>query len=653
MEIFYYLILRTFGFLVRLLPVNAALALGRLMGMIVYYFDIRHKRIVSSNLKVAFAKSKGPNEIKQVTKQFFQNYGQNLIEFFRLPLMNREKFAQLIRVEGKEHVTAALQKKKGVILLAMHFGSWELASLSCAMMEQPYKVIVNPQKRYSKLDDLLNSYRSCNGNIVLSRGLGTREMIKSLQNNEIIGLVVDQGGRDGVLVPFFERQASMSVGAIRLGLKFDVPICFSIIIRDKGSYHRLVIHPALELENTGNVEPDIVANLKKIVVIMETYIKQYPAEYMWFYKIWKYSKESTVVILDDGRTGHLRQSQAVAATIEKALVDRGIQFTTATVKIVFRNKLLGRLMSFFSCLANAFILQGRMELLKFFLTEESFRGVISLKADFIISCGSALAGVNYFLSTDQQAKSVVILKPGLLSFNRFDLVILPQHDQPRKIAEDSPIIITKGAPNLITPEYLAQQSELLLKRFSHLKFTQRLKIGILLGGDTKEYILSEKQVKMIVNQLKEVAEQTNADLLITTSRRTSAVVENLLLREIKKHPRCQLLILPNRQDVPEAVGGILGVSDILIVSGDSISMISEAASSGKNTIIFSVTKRDKFLHRSFKHDRFIEQLNTQGYVISTDAQNVGRTIYDVAKNKMRTNRLDDRAMILDAARLLI
>ena len=203
MEIFYYLILRTFGFLVRLLPVNAALALGRLMGMIVYYFDIRHKRIVSSNLKVAFAKSKGPNEIKQVTKQFFQNYGQNLIEFFRLPLMNREKFAQLIRVEGKEHVTAALQKKKGVILLAMHFGSWELASLSCAMMEQPYKVIVNPQKRYSKLDDLLNSYRSCNGNIVLSRGLGTREMIKSLQNNEIIGLVVDQGGRDGVLVPFF------------------------------------------------------------------------------------------------------------------------------------------------------------------------------------------------------------------------------------------------------------------------------------------------------------------------------------------------------------------------------------------------------------------------------------------------------------------
>ena len=41
----------------------------------------------------------------------------------------------------------------------------------------------------------------------------------------------------------------------------------------------------------------------------------------------------------------------------------------------------------------------------------------------------------------------------------------------------------------------------------------------------------------------------------------------------------------------EAMGGIVGLSDILIVSGESISMISEAASSGKNTIVFPLQKR--------------------------------------------------------------
>jgi KDO2-lipid IV(A) lauroyltransferase len=205
-------ILKGFGVCIRLLPMGAALWVGRLIGTVVYYVDIRHKRIVYGNLKVAFAKSRGPDELKKITKTFFKNYGQNLVEFFRLPLMTREKFDHSIRMDGREHITEALKKNKGLILLAMHFGSWESAILLCAMLGYPYKVIVNPQKRYTKLDELLNSYRSCGGNIVLSRGLGTRDMVKSLQKNEIIGLVVDQGGRDGVLVPFFERQASMSVG---------------------------------------------------------------------------------------------------------------------------------------------------------------------------------------------------------------------------------------------------------------------------------------------------------------------------------------------------------------------------------------------------------------------------------------------------------
>ncbi len=654
MENFYYIALKTFGIFVRFLPAPLAMHLGRLLGILVYFFDIKHRSIASANLKVAFAKIKTPAEIKKITKQFFVNYGLNLIEVFRLPLMNRENFDRYIKMEGRENITEALAKKKGVILLAMHFGSWEMASLSSAMMEHPYKVIVNPQKRYSKLDDLLNSYRSCGGNVVLSRGLGTREMIKSLQNNELIGLVADQGGRDGVLVPFFERQASMSSGAIRLGLKFDVPICFSIIVRDKGgANHRLIIHPPLKLINTGNVDQDVAANLNEIVKIMEEYIRKYPAEYMWFYKIWKYSRESNIVILDDGRTGHLRQSQAAAAMIRRTLADSAqqIQSETAVIHIRFKSKFHSSLMAVLSNIVNAFVFQGRLEVLKIFLTPESFKEVVSLKADYIVSCGSSTAGLNYLLSDDQKAKSVAIQRPGILGTQKFDLVILPQHDEPKKKPDN--VILTKGAINLITPGYLDEQSELLMKHFSHLKFSQRTRIGLLVGGNTEEYVLTEQQIKRVVNQLKEAAEQLNAEILVTTSRRTPACVENFIFRELKKHPRCPLLISPNRQDVPEAVGGILGLSDIIVVSGDSISMVSEAASSGKNTIVFPVAHRDKVLQRVLKHDRFIENLNSQGYIVSVQAKEIAQTVYAMARNKIKTNRLNDSDTVLEAARYLI
>ena len=61
---------KIFGAFVRLLPVEMALALGRGIGMIAYYADAKHRSIVFANLKLAFARSKSPSEIKKIAKPF-------------------------------------------------------------------------------------------------------------------------------------------------------------------------------------------------------------------------------------------------------------------------------------------------------------------------------------------------------------------------------------------------------------------------------------------------------------------------------------------------------------------------------------------------------------------------------------------------------
>ncbi len=652
-EYLVYWTVRAFGFLIRILPSRIVLAIGRGIGLLRYYFDIKHRSLVYSNLKIAFAKTKPSHELKNITKSLFKNYGQNLIEFFLFPLVNANNIEKFVTIDGKEHVHEALKKGKGVILLAMHFGSWEMASLASAMLGAPYNVIVNPQKRFSKLDELLNSYRRGNGSGVIFRGSGTRDIIKSLRNNELIGVVVDQGGKDGELVSFFGRQASMSSGAIRLGLKLGVPICFSIIIREETTRHRIIIDKPLELENTGQLDRDVIANLNTITKIMEQYICQYPSDYMWFYKIWKYSTESTTVILSDGKTGHLRQSQTIVKMIETALAERKISSKTETVLVQYKSPWAARWISLLSLLSNAFFFQGRLEFLRRFLTEESFKQIMSAKADFIVSCGSAVAPLNYLLSQDHQAKSISVLKPGMLRFNQFDLIILPQHDEPSTRENNANIVITRGAPNLITPVYLQEQQQLLLKHFSHLKSQRNTLIGWLVGGDSKEYVLGEDTIRIVINQLKEAAEEINADILVTTSRRTQNRVENLIVRELKKYPRCPLVVIANRTPVEEAVGGILGLSDILIVSGESISMVSEAASSGKNTIVFPLKKRKRWRFKTLKHDIFLNKLNEQGFIVTCDPQNLSRLVYDVAKNKIRTKLLDDHPLLLKAVREII
>ena len=641
------------GAFVRLLPWGTALFIGKIIGMLAYYFDTKHKTLAYANLKMAFADSKSPAELKRITKQLFRNYGQNFIDLFRMPLINPGNFQKLITVEGIENLSEGRRQGKGAVMLAMHFGSWELASLSCAMLNLPYKVMVKPQTRYSRLDELLNWYRSCGGYVVLSRGMGTRDFVRSLKNNEVIGMVVDQGGRDGALVPFFGRNASMSVGAIRVGLKWGVPICFSVIHREPDGRHKMIVHKPLDLINTGDPEKDIPANLSRITRIMEDYVRRYPAEYMWFYKIWKYSNETSIAILNDGKIGHLRQSQAVAGLLQKALGERGISSNVRTAEVVFRSQFHRKLFAVLNLVIPPVFYRAQLGWLKGFLAQESFQQLQRIKAEFIVSCGSSAAGANNFLSRDYGAKSIVILKPGLLGYRRFRLVILPQHEARKGDGPRASLVYTQAAPNLISPAYQAGQSQALLNRYSHLKNNLKLKIGLFIGGDSKNIFLDEHQMKVLVHQLTEVAQEINADILATTSRRTPASVEQLLHKRLRKHPRCPLLILAGQDNVPEAVGGILGLSDIQVVSGDSISMVSEAASSGKNTIVFLPELRGKGAGAPNKHLDFIEKLGAQGYILASGIKDIGRAVYDIAKGKIQTKPLDDNPVMLEAIRKVI
>lgn len=641
-----YCAVKIFGAFVRLLPVDVALRLGRAMGTAAYYVDYRHRYQVYGNLKIAFAGTKSVAELKHIAHDVFRNFGQNFIELLRLPLMTKEKFSEYVQMEGREYVDEALKQGKGVILLAMHSGSWELANMASAMLGRPYKLMVNPQSKFARLDALLNSYRACGGAVVLERGIGTRDIIRSLQNNEITAMVVDQGGKRGMLMPFFDRQASMAVGAVRLAIKIGTPLCFAVIQRQAGPgpHHRLIVHPPVNVTGTGKEDEDVRAHLAPIVQLMEKHIREKPGEYMWFYKVWKYSREAVIGILDDGRTGHLRQSQAVASHLTELLGERGITATVKTFRIGYACRGSGLWLSAGAVVANQFVFRGRMLLLRWALSPESCDRILSTKIDFVISCGSAMAPVNFLLTREQAAKNITILKPGIFSLKRFDLAILPAHDQMNRRVPDN-VIFTRGAPNLINAEYLDENAGLLVRRFSHLKITDRFRIGVLLGGDTKAFVLSEAKMKIVINQIREVAQGINGEILLTTSRRTSSRVEGLLIRELKKDPRCRLLILANRNNVPEAVGGIVGLSDVVVVSGDSISMISEAASSGKPTLVFSVQSRIHLPIDEQKHNRFIDLLNQEGYVLATDARRLRQGIYDIFKNKIQLKKLDDRRAI--------
>jgi KDO2-lipid IV(A) lauroyltransferase len=623
------------------LPSGVALGIGRFVGLMGYYLSLRRKRIAYNNLRTAFCALKSDREIRRILKKCYKNFGQNIVELLRLPLVTKTGFRPMVSLEGEEHIKEALSRGKGVIFLAVHSGNWELSNIVGSMLGYPYNLIANPQEKAGLLDKLLTSYRMASGCKIINPGDGTREIIRRLKNNEIVTLVADQGGQDGELVDFFGRKASMSTGAVRLALKHGAAICLVDISRNDNGTHRLLVDRPLELIRTDEGDDaDLMVNLEAIIKSFEYKINEHPHEYMWFYKIWKYSKSANIVILNDGRTGHLRQSQALAAIMTQALAKKEKTVSVATVDMRLRKRRLLALTAFFGQWFSDLRSPG---MLKIVLEKASFDQLITLKADYIISCGSAGARVNFMASPWQCAKSISILKPDPLTLNRFDLVVLPAHDSSKITSPKAVVAVTRTALNLIDNEYMDRHKQLLLNRFSHLKNSYRIKIGVLIGGNTKNIEFTESAIKMVIHQVKEVALQLNADIILTTSRRTPENVEQILWRELKKFERCSLLISAANSDVPEAVGGILGLSDYLLVSGESISMVSEAVSSGKKTVVFNVTSSGDAERN--KYERFVDTLSEQGHVVVCPIKGISKALYNVVSDKIHLKSINDRESI--------
>jgi KDO2-lipid IV(A) lauroyltransferase len=584
-----------------------------------------------------------PSEISKITKAFYRAFGQNFMEIFFIPLINKEYIKKYISIEGLEYIHQSFKRGKGVILLGMHEGSWELSNIICANLGFPFSLFIREQ-RHPRLNRLLNLYRSQKGCKLIQRQNQLRQLIQLLKNNEAIGMTADQGGRSGLGVKFLGKEASMPQGAIKLALKYGVALIPAFYTRIKGPYVKIIVEPPFEVKRTGDIEVDIRENLQRLVCVFEKNILKYPQEYLWTYKIWKYGKEKNILILSDGKTGHLRQSETLGRIISDYFKNKDKRTNIEIQEIKFRNKFQKYALTLSTCLAGKYRCQGCLWCLRRFLQDETYKSLISIKPDIIISCGSGVALLNFILSRENFAKSIVIMRPSVLSTRRFDLVVMPQHDRPPKREN---VVVTEGALNLIDEDYLRKQSESLIRDTGYRLQATGMRIGLLIGGDTKYFHLDMDKISEVIKQIKSASERWSADILVTTSRRTSLEVEKVIKEEFKDYSRCKVLVIANERNFPFAVGGILGLSHIVITSSESISMISEAASSNKYAVVFNSKGLSK------KHRRFLGFLTENKYIYLTESCDLSKTIEYIWQNKPQIRTLRDNFLVAEAIKKIL
>ena len=281
-------IFRILGAIIRWLPKRYALMLGSSFGHLLYIALRKRRRIALENLQIAFGDEMSTDERAKICRKSFQQIGKTAIEFLRFPKLTFDNIWEEVTVEGKEHLIHALNQGKGAIVFLPHFGNWELLALVYgALIPDRAKAIAFPLKnRY--LNALVSQYREHLGLKLITRRQAVRETLRALRENFAIGFFADQNaGREGVFVDFFGKPASAVRGPATFALKTGAPLLLSMDIRQPDGRHHVIITPEIDLELSGDLEQDVQTNTARILKILETYIRQYPDQWLWTHNRWK------------------------------------------------------------------------------------------------------------------------------------------------------------------------------------------------------------------------------------------------------------------------------------------------------------------------------------------------------------------------------
>ena len=210
------------------------------------------------------------------------------------------------------------------------------------------------------------------------------------------------------------------------------------------------------------------------------------------------------------------------------------------------------------------------------ISKVSFKELNPSSFDVIISCGRKSVIPSICLKKNSQKKIYNIhVQDPKENFDHFDFIVAPEHDG----INGSNIINTKGAIHYLTESEIKDNSNYLK---SFIKNDERKIFALILGGPNKYYDYSTKNMKRIFSTLYNLNKKQNFQLVIIQSMRTPKNT----IQYAKEFFGESHTVIENIDK--KAYLSALGLSEYIIVTCDSSSMISEAALTGKPIYVANI-----------------------------------------------------------------
>jgi KDO2-lipid IV(A) lauroyltransferase len=268
------------------LPARVSLALGSAVGLTFYALDGAHRRLAVSQLQAAFPR-RSQAECRTIARRTFVQFGQTLVAVLRASTLDRDALLASVDVEGADRIRTALAAGRGAIVFSGHFGRWELHGLVHALALGRMSVLARPLDN-PYLHRLLERMRTATGNRVIYRQGALRKVLRALEANECVAILIDQHihGADAVPVDFFGRPAATTAALATLALRTGAPLVPAFAIPLPDGRCRLVYEHPVEVPPATSAEP-VLELTQRCTDVLEMYVRRFPHLWLWMHRRWR------------------------------------------------------------------------------------------------------------------------------------------------------------------------------------------------------------------------------------------------------------------------------------------------------------------------------------------------------------------------------
>jgi lipid A ethanolaminephosphotransferase len=259
------------------MPWLFAIRLHKGIGRVCWLLASRHRRIVERNIELCFPKLDSAG-VRKLVRQHFENLGACLAETAFAWFGKVNTSLTRFHIEGDEHVYAALEAGRGVILYTGHFTPLEI----CAPILResfPLFGFMFHRRRNPLLNEIQRRGRRHSGYLSFPSD-NVRAMLRALKRNAVVWYAPDQNfsSKSSTVLPFFGEPATVNTSTYRLARASGaavVPFSYRRLQDDSG--YALCFEPALESLDGD----DETRETCRLLEILEGFIRQCPEQYAW------------------------------------------------------------------------------------------------------------------------------------------------------------------------------------------------------------------------------------------------------------------------------------------------------------------------------------------------------------------------------------